>query len=160
MMQATTTIPLFAATLRPDRSLGAAGGWVALTLAAIVGAPFLIAIPQFLLPGLAAFGLAGGGLVAFSIRRARRGRQYQQVTLWPDQLEVTDVTPGQERRLRRFEPKKVRLRLQRDGFERTIGIFLRHDEGELELGRFLSRDDKTGFARAFRTALRQARRGV
>jgi len=37
-MQVTTTTPLFAATLRPDRSLRMAGGWIALVLAGIVGA--------------------------------------------------------------------------------------------------------------------------
>jgi len=157
MMQATTTIPLFAATLRPDRSLGAVGGWVALTLAAIVGAPFLIAIPQFLLPGLAAFGLAGGGLVAFSIRRARRGRQYQQVTLWPDQLELRQVAPGGEEQLRRFNPFYVKLVIDRDFDERTTALHLRTRDDDIEIGAFLSSDDKASFAKVFGTALKKAR---
>lgn len=159
-MQVTTTIPLFAATLRPDRSLKATGGWLALALAAIVGVPFLIAIPEFLVPGLVAYGLAAGGLIGLGLRQARRGKQYQQVTLWPDQLEIKTALPGREQVLQRFEPAKVKLRLERDGFERTLGIFLRHEEGELELGGFLGRDDKSSFARAFGAALRQARRGA
>ena len=159
-MQVTTTTPLFAATLRPGRSFGTAGGWLGLVLAGIVGAPLLIAIPEFVLPGLLAFGLAGGGMTAFSLHQARKGQQYQQVSLWPDQLEIVDVSSRQARMMQRFAPSQVRLRLVRDHFERTEAIFLSHDKGEVELGRFLSRDEKASFARAFGTALRQARRGA
>lgn len=157
-MQATTTTPLFAATLRPDRSYKTAGGWLGLVLAGIVGAPLLITIPEFLLPGLAGLGLASGGLITFGLRQQRRGRQVQQVTLWPDQLEIASSGHGGDRQMQRFEPSKVRLRLMRDEFERTTGIFLRHEQGELELGSFLGRDDKSSFAKAFGAALRQARR--
>ncbi|KKB07829.1 DUF2244 domain-containing protein [Devosia chinhatensis] len=159
-MQATKTTPLFAATLRPDRSLRAAGGWIGLVVAGLLGAPLLVAMPEFVVPGLAAYGMAGGGLVAFGLRQRRRGSQFQQVTLWTDQLEITAALPGKDKVLQRFEPATVRLRLSRDGFERTTGIFLRHETGEIELGSFLSRDDKSSFARAFGAALRKARRSA
>jgi uncharacterized membrane protein len=148
-MQVTTTSPLFAATLRPDRSLRMAGGWLALALAGIVGAPFLVAMPDFVLPGLVAFALAAAGLFGLGLRQSRHKRTSQQVTLWADQLE-----------LQRFEPGRVRLRLKRDQFERTTGIFLVHGEGEIELGAFLSNADKSSFAKAFGGALRQARRAA
>jgi len=61
-MQATTTTPLFAATLRPDRSLRLAGGWVAFAIAFVVAVPFLLAVEGFLLPGLVAFVAAGAAL--------------------------------------------------------------------------------------------------
>ncbi len=157
-MQVTTTSPLFAATLRPDRSLRMTGGWISLTLAGIVGAPFLIAMPEFVAPGLVAFAIAAGALSAMGLRQARQGRMSQQVTLWPDQLEITSSSSGSEQRLQRFEPTKVRLQLKRDSFERTTGVFLRHDNGEIELGAFLSTADKSSFAKAFGGALRQARR--
>jgi len=159
-MQATTTTPLFAATLRPDRSLRATGGWIGLVLAAIIGTPVLVAIPEFLLPGLVAYGLAGGGLIAFGIRQARRGRMVQRVTLWQDQLEIAVTAPDGSRSLRRFEPKFLRLRLERDAYERTVGVVLRHGEEEIELGPFLSSDEKASFARAFGAALRQARKAA
>ena len=155
--QATTTTPLFAATLRPDRSFRTAGGWVGLGLAGVIGGPFLVAAPEVLAPGLIAYALAGGGLMAFGIRQARRGRTRQQVTLWPDQLEIATSGAGQTRVLRRFEPRAVRLRLERDENERTTAIFLRRGPEELELGAFLSPDDKASFAKAFGRALRQAR---
>ena len=157
-MQVTTTSPLFAATLRPDRSLRMAGGWIALILAAIVGVPVLIAVPEFALPGLVAYALAAGGLVAFGLRQSRQRRISQQVTLWADQLEVVTSTPGADRQLQRFDPMNVKLRLKRDSFERTTGIFLSHNGSEIELGAFLSNADKSSFAKAFGGALRQARR--
>lgn len=159
-MQATTTAPLFAARLRPARSYGAAGGWLGLALAGLVGAPFAIAIPQIMLPGAIAYGIAVAGMVVFSVRQGRRGRQYQQINLWPDQLEIVEASSNQTPLMQRFEPSSVRLRLVRDNFERTTAIFLHHAEGELELGQFLSRDEKSSFARAFGKALRQARRGT
>jgi uncharacterized membrane protein len=158
-MQATTTSPLFAATLRPDRSLRSTGGWVGLVLAGIVGTPFLVAAPDLIVPGLTAYVLAGGGLMAFAIGQARRGQRRQQVTLWADQLEIATTTRNQDRILRRFDPADVRLRLVRDDNERTQAIFLRRGQEELELGAFLSIDDKASFAKAFGRALRQARQG-
>lgn len=156
-MQATTTAPLFSATLRPDRSYRAAGGWVSLVIAAIISVPFLIAVPEFILPGLAGFALAAAGLTAFSLRQTRRTRLVQQVTLWADQLEVTTRTPEGERILRRFDPHQVRLVLNRDENERTNSMVLRHGREEIELGAFLAQDDKSSFAKAFGRALRRAR---
>ena len=157
-MQATTTQPLFSATLRPDRILRAAGGWVSLVIAAIVATPFLIAVPEFLLPGLTGFALAAIGLVLFGLRQARLSRVAQRITLWTDQLEVLTQGPGQDRLLRRFRPKDVRLVLQRDENERTTAIYLIHGTETIELGSFHAHDDKSSFARAFGQALRRARR--
>ena len=46
-MQATTTTPLFAAALNPDRSPRVIGGWVALSFAAVMATP--LAVEQQLL---------------------------------------------------------------------------------------------------------------
>ncbi len=156
-MQVTTTTPLFAATLRPDRSLRMAGGWLALVLSAIVAA-FLLALPEFLVPGLSAFAIGTVGLAAMSVRQARQRRISQQVTLWADQIEITTTRPGVEKTLERFDPAEVRLRLERDSFERTTGIYLRAADSEIALGPFLSTADKSSFAKAFGAALRKARR--
>lgn len=157
-MQVTTTTPLFAATLRPDRSLPLAGGWLGLVLAGMVGAPLIIAIPEFLVPGLAALGMGTAGMTALGLRQSRRRRISQQVTLWPDQIEIASSAPGQDKVLQRFNPMQVRLRLERDEFERTTGIYLRAGDSEIALGPFLSTADKSSFAKAFGAALRKARR--
>lgn len=130
-----------------------------LALAAIVGLPILVAVPDFLLPGLAGFLLAAGGLAIFSLRQSRRARLEERVTLWADQLEITTRGPGQQRQLRRFDPKAVRLVLERDDFERTTAMHLRHGRETIEIGAFLALPDKSSFARAFGQALRRARQG-
>jgi uncharacterized membrane protein len=129
-------------------------------LAAIIATPLLIAVPNLLLPGLAAFILAGVGLVWLGRYLAKKRRLSQIITLWPDQLEINTAGQGEERQLQRLDIGSVRLRLVRDAYERTTGVFLRHENGELELGSFLSVEDKSSFARAFGSALRQARRSA
>jgi uncharacterized membrane protein len=158
--QDTTTSPLFSAVLRPERSLHAVGGWISWLVAGLVGTPFFIAMPEFVVPGLVAYGTAGATLFGLGVRQGRLRRQSETVTLWTDQLEIAIARHGAERQLRRFDARAVRIRLVRDGYERTTGIFLRHGGEEIELGRFMSVDDKSSFAKAFGGALRQARRAA
>ena len=158
-MQATTTTPLFAATLKPDRSPRLVGGWVAYALAAIATTPLAVLVPEALVPALAAFGLGGVGLTTMTVQQSRHRRLSQQVTLWADELEIASMPATGERSLRRFDPKTVRLILARDNDEKTIGIRLRAGSEELEIGGFLKPEDRASFARAFGTALRRARQG-
>ena len=160
MQTSTTTSPLFSATLRPDRSLRAAGGWMGLALAGLAGLPLLISVPEFLIPGAAGFAIAGGGLTAFTLRQLRRARLGEEIRLWPDQLEITTLGPKQQKQMRRFDPKKVRLVLKRDDNERTIAIHLRHGTELVEIGGFLAVGDRSSFARAFGQALRKARQAA
>ncbi len=156
-MQATTTSPLFAASLKPDRSPGVAGGWLALSLSALATTPFAVLVPEMVLPALAAFTAGGAAMTGLTVRQARHRRMRQQVTLWPDQLEIVLTDTKGTKTLRRFNPKAVRLILKRDDNERTLSMRLRNDKEELELGSFLKIEDRSSFARAFGTALRRAR---
>ena len=159
MQTSTTTSPLFSATLRPDRSLRLAGGWIGLGVAGLLGLPFLVAVPEFLLPGILGFAIAAGGLAAFSMRQARRSKLVEQITVWPDQIEVVTVGRGQDKQMRRLDPKKVRLLLDRDDNERTTAMYLNHGDERIEIGAFLAVNDKSSFARAFGQAVRKARQG-
>lgn len=156
-MQATTTVPLFSAALRPDRSPRVTGGWVALLVAAILGTPIAAMAPEVLLPAGTAFAAGTVALVAMTVQQSRRRRLRQQVTLWPDQLEIVISQSRGESILRRFDPKTVRLVLERDGDEKAVAIRLRNGKEELELGAFLGAEDRSSFAKAFGTALRKAR---
>jgi len=156
-MQATTTTPLFAATLKPDRSLRVAGGWAALGVSALLAAPLAVLAPELAAPVGAAFALSGCGLAVLSLQQSRRGRLSQQVILWADQLEVVTVDAAGLRSLRRFDPKTVRLVLHRDANEKTTALGLRSGSEEFALGAFLGAEDRSSFARAFGTALRRAR---
>lgn len=156
-MQATTTTPLFAAALRPDRSPRIVGGWVAYAVAAVMATPLAVLAPEVLLPAVAAFGIGGAGMTALSVRQSRQRRMTQQVTLWADQLEVALRDHKGGRVLRRFNPKTVRLVLDRDHNEKAVRMRLRAGREELELGAFLKPEDRSSFAKAFGTALRRAR---
>jgi uncharacterized membrane protein len=159
-MQATTTTPLFAAALKPDRSPRLVGGWVAFALAGIVTTPLAVLIPGVLLPAATAFGLGGASLTALSVGQSRRRRVAQQVTLWTDQLEIATTDRQGARLLRRFDPKTVRLVLDRDENEKVLRMRLRSGKDELELGAFLKPEDRASLARAFGTALRRARQAA
>lgn len=156
-MQATTTTPLFAAMLKPEGSPRLTGGWLAFSLAAVAATPFVLVVPQVLIPAAAAFGVGGTTLTALSLRSSRQRRVTQQVTLWVDQLEIATIDRHGARKLRRFDPKKVRLVLDRDENERTIAMRLRTGKEDCELGAFLKSEDRASFAKAFGTALRRAR---
>lgn len=159
-MQATTTTPLFAAALKPDRSPRLMGGWLAYALAGIATTPLAVLVPGALLPAIAAFGIGGAGLMALTMRQSRRKRLSQQVTLWADQLEVATTDHKGERTLRRFDPRSVRLVLDRDDNEQTTAMRLRAGQDEMELGAFLKPEDRSSFAKAFGTALRRARQAA
>ena len=156
-MQATTTTPLFSAALRPDRSPKIVGGWVGLSAATLLAAPFAVLVPEMLLPIGAAFGGGIAGMSWMTWQQAQRRKLSQQIILWVDQLEVVTRIGKGERKLRRFDPRSVRLVLQRDEQEKTVAMHLRHGKESLEIGSFLSSADKSSFAKAFGTALRQAR---
>ena len=159
-MQATTTTPLFAAALKPDRSPRVMGGWLAYAMAGIAATPLAVLVPGALLPVIAAFGVGGAGLTALTMRQSRRKRLSQQVTLWADQLEVATTNHKGERTLRHFDPRKVRLVLNRDDNEQTMAMRLRDGKDEMELGAFLKPEDRSSFAKAFGTALRRARQAA
>lgn len=156
-MQATTTTPLFSAVLKPDRSPRIVGGWVALAFAGLLATPFVVLVPDAALPiGVALIsGIAGMSLL--SARQSRRRRHGEQVTLWPDQLEVSISDGKGSNTLRRFNPNTVRLVLTRDDDEKTTAVHLRAGKETLEIAGLLSTDDKSSFAKALGTALRRAR---
>lgn len=156
-MQATTTTPLFSAALKPDRSPRVVGGWVALAVAALMTTPLAVVVPEMLVPAGTAFVIGAFWLGLISLQQSRRRRLTQQVRLWTDQLEVSSSDSKGERTLRRFDPKTVRLVLQRDNDERVLALRLREGKDEFEIGAFLRTEDKASFARAFGTALRRAR---
>lgn len=159
-MQATTTTPLFSAALKPDRSARIMGGWVAYAIAVVAATPLAVLAPEVLIPALSAFGIGGAAMTAISVHQSRQRRMAQQVTLWADQLEIATTSAGGVRTLRRLDPKTVRLVLSRDDNEKTVAMRLRSGQDEVELGAFLKPEDRASFARAFGTALRQARQAA
>ena len=158
MTTQTTARPLFAATLTPHRSLSRRGMRIVIAVMAI-GA----SIPGMLFFALGAWPIVGFmgldvALVWWALSASLRdGRQFEVVTLWPDQLELRRVPPSGKEELLRFNPFFVKLVIDRDYNERTTGLHLRTRDSDTEIGSFLTADDKASFAKVFGTALKKAR---
>ncbi|UJW84355.1 DUF2244 domain-containing protein [Devosia sp. SL43] len=158
-MQATTTTPLFSAQLTPHRSLGKRGGMLLFglgtSLAVLPGLAVVAELPWLPVIGLMLADIVAIGLTLFL--SLRTGRRREQITVWSDQIEWTATNAKGTKVLRRFDPRTVRLQLDRDADEKTTTIRLRNGKDELEVGAFLAADDKSSFAKALGTALRKAR---
>ncbi|KFC68683.1 hypothetical protein FF80_01636 [Devosia sp. LC5] len=157
-MQATTTSPLFAAELTPHRMLGRGGMQLVIGLGALlILSPLLLAFSAGIGPLLGFIVLDMIAIGATLFFASRQGKRREIVRLWSDQLEVVSVDAKGDRVLRRFNPKSVRLVLDRDVNEKTLALHLRANRDEMEIGAFLNGDDKASFAKVFGTALRKAR---
>jgi len=151
--------PLFSALLTPHRSLGrfGIGGVVGVyaALAAIPGVYFLTAGAWPVVGFLGLDALALWWALSVSLKS---GRAFEEVTLWPDSLEVRHVTPRGRERLHAFNPFFVRLETARDHEERVTSLVLRSRGEQVEIGAFLNPVDKASFATVFGQALSSARR--
>ena len=158
MTTQTQARPLFAARLTPQRSLGRSGLGVVLALFVLsAGVPVAVyaSIGAWPVVGFVAV-VVGLACWAFLVS-FKDGKRYEQVTLWPDQLELKQVDGAGKETLTRFNPNVVKLVVDRDFNERTTGLHLRTRDRDLVLGGFLNADEKSSFAKAFGTALKRAR---
>lgn len=153
----TTTTPLFAAELTPHRGVSRRDGWLLGALALVLFvAPWLLLVSLDLLAVAGVMALAGLGIVLVLARRGN-GRQREHITVWADQVELLATDERGLRTLKRFQPASVRLLLTRDADEKTTSVQLRHGKDVVEVGGFLSLEDRSSFGRALGTALRRAR---
>lgn len=158
MSTRTKARPLFAATLTPHRSLSRRGFRIALALFAV-----LASIPGIIFFSFGAWPIVGFlgldiVLIWWALRTSMAGsKRYEEVTLWPDQLELKQVSARGSEQLLRFSPFVVKLVIDRDFNERTTALHLRTNDRDIEIGAFLNPDDKASFAKVFGTALKKAR---
>jgi uncharacterized membrane protein len=159
MTTRTQADPIFAARLTPHRSLTPRGRHV-LILVVAIGA----AIPGLIFYSLGAwpivvFAILDVIVVALALRWSMRdARRFEEVTLWPNRLQVRRVSAGGREAVSQFDPHAVRLTVERDYDERTTAISLRTRTGRFEIGEFLATTERASFAQVFGRALRQARR--
>ena len=158
MTTQTQARPLFAATLTPHRSLTRRGYRYVIALACVMAS----------IPGIVFFSMGGWPIVGFLgldvlaigwalAASMKSGKQYEVVTLWPDELEVKQVAASGKAEITRFNPFFVKLVIDRDFNERTTALHLRSRETDLTIGAFMNPDDKASFAKVFGTALKKAR---
>lgn len=158
MTTQTQARPLFAAKLTPHRSMGRKGARAVIVLVAVLAT----------IPGVVFFSLGAWPIVGFMgldvlliwwalSATQRDGKRYEQVTLWPDQLELKQVDGTGKETLTRFNPYFVKLVIDRDFNERTTSLHLRTRDRDIVLGEFLNPDEKSSFSKAFGTALKRSR---
>ena len=158
MTTRTKARPLFDATLRPHRSLGRRG--LRVVVVGIAVAASLPAIVFFSLGAWPTVGFLGLDvlLVWWALSTSLRdARQLETVALWPDRLDIRRVSAAGREETLSFDPRLVKLVIDRDYNERTTGLHLRTRDSDTVIGAFLANEEKASFARAFGTALRRAR---
>ncbi len=148
--------PSYSVTLWPNRSLSAAGlRWVI----GLVGAGLLIPLIPFLgTPiawGLIPF-MVGALLAVYAafMRNYRDGRLYEILRLWPDLITVERVDPKGRRKCWHANPFWVELAMHSDTRVENY-ITLRGNGRTIELGAFLSPDERVELHGELETALRQ-----
>jgi uncharacterized membrane protein len=158
MTHPTQATPLFAATLTPYRSLSQQGLRNVVLLTSCLAA----------IPGLVFFSMGAWPIVGFLgldvlavywalTRSMKDGKRREEVTLWPDELEIRRFSPQGKDSRETFNPFFVRLIVDRDDEDRTTALHLKSREKFIEIGSFLNPDDKASFAKVFGDALRRAR---
>jgi uncharacterized membrane protein len=150
--------PAWQVTLWPNRSLSVGGGravlaltaaGLALMLAPFVNSPYLPALAPFL--GLTLTGL----WLAF--RRSRRdGGLTEVLRLWPDLITVERQEPTGRRLTWHANPHWVTAQLYPDGKVENY-LTLRGNGREIELGAFLSPEERAKLCDEVRAALHRLR---
>lgn len=150
--------PLFSAFLTPYRALDQHGiRWVIAFTAILASIPglFFFAIGAWPIVGL--LGLDVLALWWAMSASLKSGNAFEEVTLWPDALEIRHVTGWGRERRHSFNPFWVRLNVERDYEDRVTRLLLILRNRQLEIGSFLNPDDKASFAKVFSQALYRAK---
>ncbi|MEL6266253.1 MAG: DUF2244 domain-containing protein [Pseudomonadota bacterium] len=147
--------PAYSVELWPNRSLSRLGQRRVL---ALLGAGFalpllpLVATPVLWIPLL--FALAVLGLVAWAFRRnTADGRLVERLALWPDEMRVERVEPSGQRLCWSADPYFVRLTLHEQARLESY-LTLKGGGREIELGAFLSPEERRHLAEEIETAIR------
>ncbi len=151
--------PVYAVRLWPNRSLPRRGFLVVMVLAAAgmslpltatLGAPMVaLALVPHLLLAL--------GLLWWFIRRSYRdGELEEELRLWPDEIEVERREPRGGVRRWRANPYWVRLKLDPKGRSENY-LTLAGGGREIELGAFLSPEERAALAEEIESALGRIR---
>lgn len=150
-------VPVYSVGLWPNQSLGQGGYRFALWIAAAG-----VAIPMSIVAGTPAFwGLlpfAAGTVLAlrYALRRNRRDLRYSEsLEVWPDEIRVVRHEAGGRCLRWQAEPMRVRVRLHGDG---PVEDYLTLTGGgrEIELGAFLSPEERVSLAAEIEAALTRA----
>ncbi|WP_417579004.1 DUF2244 domain-containing protein [Pelagibacterium sp.] len=154
-----TQSPLFAALLTPHRSLSPrAIRWVIALTCVMASIPGIVFYAMGAWPVVGLMGLDILLLYWALTASMRDTEMFEEVTLWPDALDIRHVTKKGRETEHSFNPFFIRLSVVRDNEDRVTALKIVTRDSEVEIGRFLTPDDKARFADAFGHALSRAKR--
>jgi uncharacterized membrane protein len=145
---------VFSAVLTPYRSLGRRGFVVVMALlaaAAAIGAGRAYAIGAW---PVSLFVILELVLVYGAFKLSYRAAcAFEEVTLWPNELLVRQVTPSGRTREHRFHPYWAKLKVTRIDDEGVVRLAIASRGQTLTIGSFLNPADRETFAAALAAAL-------
>lgn len=151
--------PHFCAVLTPHRALDQNGVQIVMIITCILAA--IPGIVFFLMGAWPIVGFLGldVALLFWALSKSRKQvNGFEEVTLYPDSLDIRRVSPkGRETRFQ-FNPFWTKIEVFKDFEDRVTDIVLKSKERSLKIGTFLNPDDKKSFASAFSNALYRVKR--
>jgi uncharacterized membrane protein len=153
--------PVFAAVIRPHRSLGPSGLRIVLTLCCL--ATVVASIPFVALGVWPVAGFFGLDLLALAVAfhvNVRAGGSFEEVVLTPIELLIRRVTHRGVSREWRFNPLWTKLSREQEDDEFGLLRLALVSRGErVEVAGALSPGEREDFAQAFGRALADVKRG-
>lgn len=152
-------MPVFSATLTPNRPLGRRGTTIVVGSIAFVS--FLTALPFVVAGAWPVGGFFGLDVVAlyFAFRiSSLRARAYEEVILSRLELLFRQVSWRGKAQEWRFNPFWVRLHTREDGELGMVRLAVAEGGREVAIGAFLGPEERQDFAKAFGRALANVRR--
>jgi len=152
--------PVYAARVWPNRSLGPWGRAATMRLAAVgLALPLLAVAGTPVVWGLAPFAAAALAGLWLGFRRNQfDGRLVEEVTVWPDEVRIERREPRGRVRRWSADPWRVRIQVHEDARIEKY-LTLRGGGREVELGAFLSPEERVSLAAEVQDALTRAIRG-
>jgi len=151
--------PVYRVCLWPNRSLSPAGKRTVLIVAAIgLAVPLGPALGTPVFWGLLPFVLGALGFLWLGFRRSDfDGGLTEDLMLWPDEMRVERREPDGRVLRWRAAPYWVRLRLHEEGARVENYLTLKGGGREIELGAFLSPDERAALKDEVESALARVR---
>jgi uncharacterized membrane protein len=152
--------PIFHARLTPYRSLGRRGFHI--LMAVLVFCWMMTGIVFLSMGAWPIFGFFGLDvlLIYLAFRwNYHSARAHEEVKLSPHSLAIRKVAPSGRMTEHGFNPLWTKFHVKRHDFIGVTGMSVEGHGKYVTLGSFLNPDDRESFAKAFASALRQAKRG-
>ncbi|MEX5726925.1 putative membrane protein [Rhodovulum iodosum] len=144
--------------LWPHRSLPRKGFAAVILMAyALILVPLIAVIGTPVLWGLLPFGLIVLGMLWYFLERSYKdGELIEELSLWPDRVELTRHNPRGPRQDWHANPYWVRVELHREGGPVTNYVTLEGGGREVEIGAFLSPEERLALHDELQRALHPA----